>query len=200
MYAARAVVDAALARPRRGRRARRRPRRPGGAAGGALDRPSRSTRAPAHALPRSAVARRQRSTPTTLGRAARPAHALLDARAAERFRGEVEPLDPVAGHIPGALNRFHQGQPRRRRPLQAGRRAARGVRRRCSAAAGRARWCIQCGSGVTACHNLLAMEHAGLAGLALYPGSWSEWSRRPGAADRARLTHLRQHRRLDGHA
>jgi thiosulfate/3-mercaptopyruvate sulfurtransferase len=97
---------------------------------------------------------------------------VLDARAAERFRGEVEPLDPVAGHIPGALNRFFKNnlQPDGRfKPaaqLQAEFAALHTVP---------AEVVHQCGSGVTACHNLLAMEHAGLAGSALYPGSWSEW-------------------------
>jgi len=99
---------------------------------------------------------------------------LIDARAPERFRGEVEPLDPVAGHIPGALNRPFKDNldatgrfrpPAELRaafePLLAGRPASEVVH--------------QCGSGVTACHNLLAMEAAGLPGSALYPGSWSEW-------------------------
>ncbi len=107
----------------------------------------------------------------TLGR--RP---VLDARAAERFRGEVEPLDPVAGHIPGALNRFFKdnlGPDGRFRP-------AAELRAAFAALGGApAQWVHQCGSGVTACHNLLAMEHAGLAGSALYPGSWSEWCADP---------------------
>jgi thiosulfate/3-mercaptopyruvate sulfurtransferase len=103
---------------------------------------------------------------------------LLDARAAERFRGDVEPLDAAAGHIPGALNRFFKlnldadGRFKPAAllreefaPLLGGQPAAEVVH--------------QCGSGVTACHNLLAMEHAGLAGSVLYPGSWSEWSAHP---------------------
>ena len=100
---------------------------------------------------------------------------LLDARAGERFRGEVEPLDTAAGHIPGALNRFfkdNHGADGRFKPaaqLHADFAALLGTH----AAAGTVH---QCGSGVTACHNLLAMEHAGLTGSALYPGSWSEWS------------------------
>lgn len=104
---------------------------------------------------------------------------LLDARAPERYRGEVEPLDRLAGHIPGALNRFFKAN------LQAdGRfRAATELRADFDALLGGlepAQTVHQCGSGVTACHNLLAMEHAGLAGSRLYPGSWSEWSARPG--------------------
>jgi len=105
-------------------------------------------------------------------------HPLIDARAPERFRGEVEPIDAQAGHIPGARNRFYKdnltpdglfksAQTLRAEftPLLAGAPPAQVVH--------------QCGSGVAACHNLLAMEHAGLAGSALYPGSWSEWSADP---------------------
>jgi thiosulfate/3-mercaptopyruvate sulfurtransferase len=103
---------------------------------------------------------------------------LVDARAGERFRGEIEPLDKVAGHIPGALQRFFKdnlaadGRFKNAAALRAeferllGRDAA-------------GRTVHQCGSGVTACHNLLAMEHAGLTGSRLYPGSWSEWSADP---------------------
>jgi len=107
-----------------------------------------------------------------------PEVAVLDARAGERFRGEVEPLDRVAGHIPGALNRPYAGNlgpDGRFKPaavLAAEFRAALGQR-------GAAEVIHSCGSGVTACHNLLAMEHAGLAGSRLYPGSWSEWSADP---------------------
>ena len=103
---------------------------------------------------------------------------VLDARSAERFRGEKEPIDPVAGHIPGAFNRFHAAN------LAPGGRfkPAQELRRELDALlGGRAASEVihSCGSGVTACHNLLAMEHAGLAGSLLYPGSWSEWSADP---------------------
>ena len=103
---------------------------------------------------------------------------LVDARPGERFRGEVEPLDPKAGHIPGALNRFFKDN------LGADGRfkSAAVLRAEFEALLGRdaaAQTVHQCGSGVTACHNLLAMEHAGLAGSRLYPGSWSEWSSDP---------------------
>jgi thiosulfate/3-mercaptopyruvate sulfurtransferase len=101
---------------------------------------------------------------------------VIDARAAERFRGDVEPLDPVAGHIPGARNRFFKDN------LGAdGRFLPASTLRAAFAAFGvdPANTVHQCGSGVTACHNLLAMEHAGLAGSALYPGSWSEWCADP---------------------
>ncbi|MGZ5893481.1 MAG: sulfurtransferase, partial [Caldimonas sp.] len=101
-----------------------------------------------------------------------------DARSGERFRGEKEPIDPVAGHIPGALNRFHAAN------LAPGGRfkPAEELAREFAATLGArtsADVIHSCGSGVTACHNLLAMEHAGLAGSQLYPGSWSEWSADP---------------------
>ncbi|WP_027853135.1 sulfurtransferase [Marinobacterium litorale] len=103
---------------------------------------------------------------------------LFDARAAERFNGEMEPIDPVAGHVPGAINaplsgnldqsgRFHPSTVLRKRWLELlGDQDPRAA-------------VHMCGSGVTACHNLLAMEHAGLSGARLYPGSWSEWIRDP---------------------
>ena len=103
---------------------------------------------------------------------------LVDARAGERFRGEVEPLDATAGHIPGALNRFFKdnlgadGRFKSAAPLRADFAPLLG-------AEDAPQVVHQCGSGVTACHNLLAMEHAGLAGSVLYVGSWSEWSSQP---------------------
>jgi thiosulfate/3-mercaptopyruvate sulfurtransferase len=103
---------------------------------------------------------------------------LVDARAPERYRGETEPMDPVAGHIPGALNRPFQQNLRpdgRFKPAEV-------LRQEFDALLGgrpAANLIHQCGSGVTACHNLLAMEHAGLVGSALYPGSWSEWCADP---------------------
>lgn len=102
---------------------------------------------------------------------------LIDARAGARFRGEVEPLDPVAGHIPGATQRFFQDN------LDADGRFKPSAQLRAEfAALGSAPQNVvhQCGSGVTACHNLLAMTYAGLEGSALYPGSWSEWCADPG--------------------
>lgn len=97
---------------------------------------------------------------------------LVDARAPDRFRGENETLDPVGGHIPGAKNRFFKDN------LQADGhfKPAEQLRAELSAIIPVPQAAImQCGSGVTACHNLLAMEIAGLTGAALYPGSWSEW-------------------------
>jgi thiosulfate/3-mercaptopyruvate sulfurtransferase len=108
---------------------------------------------------------------------------VIDARAPDRFRGENETLDAVGGHIPGAKNRFFKdnlGADGRFKPAEQLR-------------ADFSQWIVeptravmQCGSGVTACHNLLALEVAGLKGAALYPGSWSEWcgdTARPVARD-----------------
>lgn len=110
-----------------------------------------------------------------------PSWLLLDVRAPERYRGEVEPLDPVAGHIAGAVNAPYaenlggdgcflapEALRARYEALLAGRSPSRVI--------------VSCGSGVTACHTLLAMEHAGLAGARLYVGSWSEWCRNPARA------------------
>lgn len=106
--------------------------------------------------------------------AADPSRLLLDARAAPRYRGEVEPIDPVAGHVPGARNRPFSDN------LGADGRfkAPSALRAEFDALlAGRAPRdvVLMCGSGVTACHNLLAMAHAGLDGARVYAGSWSEW-------------------------
>ena len=100
---------------------------------------------------------------------------LLDARAPERYRGEVEPIDKKAGHIPTAVNHPFQTN------LTAGGtfRSPSELRGQFEASLGSVpppQIIAYCGSGVTACHNLLAMEHAGLHGAKLYPGSWSEWS------------------------
>ncbi|MFZ5600993.1 MAG: sulfurtransferase, partial [Pseudomonadota bacterium] len=103
---------------------------------------------------------------------------LLDARAPDRFRGENESIDPVAGHIPGALNRFFRDNldsDGRFKPAEK-------LKKEFSIVLGELepeQVVHQCGSGVTACHNLLAMELAGLAGSRLYPGSWSEWCSDP---------------------
>lgn len=108
-----------------------------------------------------------------------PDMTVVDARSPERFRGENETLDPVGGHIPGAINRFYADNldddgcffkpaadlRKEFEALLAGQDPRRVVQ--------------QCGSGVTACHNLLAMELAGIAGSKLYAGSWSEWCSDP---------------------
>lgn len=101
---------------------------------------------------------------------------VVDARSPDRYRGENETIDPAAGHIPGALNRYFKEN------LQAD-----GTFKSPATLQEEFRQLLgdtspeqvihQCGSGVTACHNLLAMEIAGLKGATLYPGSWSEWCR-----------------------
>jgi len=107
-----------------------------------------------------------------------PTQTLIDARAAPRYRGEVEPLDPVAGHIPGALNRpftHNLGADGRFKPADQLRAEFDQL------LGGRAPSTVvhQCGSGVSAIPNLIAMEIAGLGPTALYAGSWSEWCRDP---------------------
>lgn len=105
---------------------------------------------------------------------------LLDAREGPRYRGEFEPVDPQAGHIPGARSAFFgdnldenkrfRGNEELRQHFE-----SLGVTEE-------SRVVCYCGSGVTACHNLLALELAGLPGARLYPGSWSEWCELPGAS------------------
>ncbi|OYU66268.1 MAG: sulfurtransferase, partial [Burkholderiales bacterium PBB5] len=105
---------------------------------------------------------------------------IVDARAPDRFRGENETLDAVGGHIPGAANRFFRDNlaaDGRFKPAE----QLREDWLRVAAGRAPAELVMQCGSGVTACHNLLALAVAGLDGAALYPGSWSEWSAQPGA-------------------
>ncbi|MGD8742488.1 MAG: sulfurtransferase [Granulosicoccaceae bacterium] len=103
---------------------------------------------------------------------------LIDARDPGRFRGEQEPLDPVAGHVPGATNHFFMrnlDESGRFLPPEALRKLWTPYLEDNSAAS----VVHMCGSGVTACHNLLAMQHAGLSGARLYVGSWSEWCSDP---------------------
>ncbi len=101
---------------------------------------------------------------------------VLDARSAERFRGEVEPLDAVAGRIPGSTLRFFKDNLNADGSFK----SAAALRSEFDALATSAAQIVhQCGSGVTACHNLLAMAHAGIEGSRLYPGSWSEWCADP---------------------
>ena len=110
-----------------------------------------------------------------LGRGSR---LIVDARAPDRFRGENETMDPVGGHIPGAVNRSFRDNldaSSRFKPATALKEEFRQV----IGATAPAAVIHQCGSGVSACHNLLAMEVAGLSGSLLYPGSWSEWCADP---------------------
>jgi thiosulfate/3-mercaptopyruvate sulfurtransferase len=122
-------------------------------------------------------------TKSVVSRLEQPGQTLVDARGAARYRGEVEPLDPIAGHIPGALNRpfsdnlgadgkFKSAEQLRMEfeALLAGRDPATVVH--------------HCGSGVSAVPNLLAMQIAGFGPTSLYAGSWSEWSNTPGLPTR----------------
>jgi thiosulfate/3-mercaptopyruvate sulfurtransferase len=102
---------------------------------------------------------------------------LVDARAADRFRGQNETLDPIGGHIPGAVNRFFQLNLTPEKTFKAPAELRAEWAPICGGEASRV--VMYCGSGVTACHNLLALEHAGLTGARLYPGSWSEWCASP---------------------
>jgi thiosulfate/3-mercaptopyruvate sulfurtransferase len=149
------------------------------AAGGAVSSTASVARAPGH-FKRGESLVRSFSYAEVLAKTSSRERVVVDARAADRYRGENETLDPVGGHIPGALNRLFRNN------LAADGRFK-------PAAELRAEWQAllgatpitsvinQCGSGVTACHNLLAQEVAGLSGAALYPGSWSEWCAQPGA-------------------
>jgi thiosulfate/3-mercaptopyruvate sulfurtransferase len=147
------------------------------AAGGGLDSSQRARTAsefPAQPRPQMAV------SATELARLLeRNACLLVDARAPERFEGRSEPLDAVAGHVPGAVNHPTglnlRADGRLQPPRELGDLWS-------ATLAGRAAVDVvcMCGSGVTACHDLLALEHAGMSGGRLYAGSWSEWIRDPG--------------------
>lgn len=97
---------------------------------------------------------------------------LLDARASERYRGEIEPFDPIAGHIPGAFNLPYQDNTDESGhflPVE-------DLQKRFQAISTTEPIVAYCGSGVTACNSILAMEVAGITDVLLYPGSWSDWS------------------------
>lgn len=131
------------------------------------DRPTPPVEAPAY--PATAWCLPTVDAATVDARRADPAWRVLDARAAPRFRGEVEPPDPVAGHIPGAINVPWEETV----DLEI-------ARARLADALGDVppeRVIVHCGSGVTACHTLLQLHRLGLDGAALYVGSWSEWCR-----------------------
>ena len=98
---------------------------------------------------------------------------VLDARAADRFRGENETIDPVGGRIPGAKNRWFKDNLRDDGRFKTAEQLRTEFQPLISSPH---ETILQCGSGISACHNALAMEIAGLSGASLYPGSWSEWS------------------------
>jgi thiosulfate/3-mercaptopyruvate sulfurtransferase len=110
---------------------------------------------------------------------------LIDARSNDRFHGKNETVDPVGGHIPGALNRLFKNNVSENGQFRSGE-ELRGEFRTLIGDVPVHNVVHQCGSGVSACHNLLAMELAGMSGSRLYPGSWSEWiadPKRPVATD-----------------
>jgi thiosulfate/3-mercaptopyruvate sulfurtransferase len=114
-----------------------------------------------------------------LGSIGRPGSVLVDARSPDRFRGENETLDPVGGRIPGSINRFFRDNLGANACFKPAAELA-GDYRALLGEAAPGTVVHSCGSGVSACHNLLAMEIAGLSGSRLYPGSWSEWCSDPG--------------------
>ncbi len=114
----------------------------------------------------------------TLAHLGDPSVLLIDARSPDRYAGKPDPLDTIYGHIPGARNRYYRhnvteaGTMRSRRELRTDFETILGGSPATQAV-------MYCGSGITACHNLLAMEHAGLHGARLFAGSWSEWESDP---------------------
>jgi thiosulfate/3-mercaptopyruvate sulfurtransferase len=147
-------------------------------AGGAFE--SGEPRAPARAalfLPRPDAAAVV-SAAEVLEASLDPRRLVVDARAPERFAGLIEPIDPVAGHVPGAINHPFTANLREDGRFLAQPELARRWRERLGSTAP-ADVITMCGSGVTACHDLLALELAGLPGAKLYAGSWSEWIRDP---------------------
>lgn len=105
-----------------------------------------------------------------------PDRVLVDARGAERYRGDVEPLDPRAGHVPGAVNYPYAQN------LEGGRfRSPEALRERFAPLADAREVVVYCGSGVSAAHDLMALEAAGIRGAKLYVGSWSDWVSHPDA-------------------
>jgi thiosulfate/3-mercaptopyruvate sulfurtransferase len=131
--------------------------------------------------PRAFVARPRRDMLITADEVTQytcPDTRLLDARAPERYAGVVEPLDRIAGHVPGARNHPFASNLTRTKSFD----TPDSLRSRYEASLGNIapdHTAVMCGSGVTACHLLLAMEHAGMPGAKLYAGSWSEWIRDP---------------------
>jgi thiosulfate/3-mercaptopyruvate sulfurtransferase len=133
------------------------------------------------AAPRTFVPRPRAMTADAsllLARLRDPSMRVVDARAADRYRGENETLDPVAGHIPGAVNRCYRDNLAPSGRMKSADELTREWREVLGALAPDA-VVHSCGSGVSACHNILALEVAGLPGSRLYPGSWSEWCADP---------------------
>ena len=107
-----------------------------------------------------------------------PSALLIDARSPERYAGTPDPLDTIYGHIPGARNRYYRHNVTDAGTMRSGR-ELRTDFEKILAGNPASQVVMYCGSGITACHNLLAMEHAGLHGARLFAGSWSEWESDP---------------------
>ena len=178
-----AVVDAEVGGPRGRGRARR---RPASLAGGGRrgDRSRRALALPVELRARPPSCARSPPPRTCSSRLGKRGQTLIDARATPRFKGEVEPLDPVAGHIPGALNRPFQPEHRPRRQVQAARPSSGRVRAAARPGAIPATVVHHCGSGVSACPTCLRWKWPGLGPTALYAGSWSEWCSDPSGRSR----------------
>jgi thiosulfate/3-mercaptopyruvate sulfurtransferase len=148
------------------------------AAGGTVEAGAGSSREPAATLTPRVNGTAVANSAEVLDAVRDPARLVVDARDAERFAGKIEPIDGVAGHVPGAVNHpFNDNLASDGRFLPSAELRRRWEERLAGTAPANA--IVMCGSGVTACHNLLAMELAGLSGAKLYAGSWSEWIRDP---------------------
>ena len=111
----------------------------------------------------------------TIGHLDDPSVLLIDARSPDRYAGKPDPLDTIYGHIPGARNRYYRHNVTETGTMRSGRELKTDFEK-ILAGSPASQAVMYCGSGITACHNLLAMEHAGLHGARLFAGSWSEWA------------------------
>jgi len=114
----------------------------------------------------------------TLAHLGDPSVLLIDARSPDRYAGKPDPLDTIYGHIPGARNRYYRHNVNEAGTMRSGR-ELRADFEKVLAGTPANQVVMYCGSGITACHNLLAMEHSGLHGARLFAGSWSEWESDP---------------------
>src|SRR5262245_37470862 len=135
------------------------------------------TRRPAPFIPR--LRKEMRVTvDETLAHLGDPSVLLIDARSPDRYAGKPDPLDTIYGHIPGARNRYYRDNVDDAGTMRSGR-ELRTDFDKVLAGSPASQAVMYCGSGITACHNLLAMEHAGVRGARLFAGSWSEWESDP---------------------
>jgi thiosulfate/3-mercaptopyruvate sulfurtransferase len=135
------------------------------------------TRRPARFTPRLREEMRV-TVDETLAHLGDPSVLLIDARSPDRYAGKPDPLDTIYGHIPGARNRYYRHNVSEAGTMRSGR-ELRSDFEEILAGSPASQAVMYCGSGITACHNLLAMEHAGLHGARLFAGSWSEWESDP---------------------